>query len=182
MIVGAHPGYADRAGFGRREQDLPAATLTDLICGQCALLTEIARECQVDVAFLKPHGALYNQAQRDIVVAGAVIRAAQILGLPLLGQPGSVLEPLARESGVRFIAEGFPDRRYRDDGSLVPRTQAGAVLHTEAEIEAQVLRLAGEARVATLCIHGDDPRAVRNAELVRGVLKRHEISVKSFFR
>ena len=85
---------------------------------------------------------LYNQAQRDIVVAGAVIRAAQILGLPLLGQPGSVLEPLG-ESGVRFIAEGFPDRRYRDDGSLVPRTQAGAVLHTEAEIEAQVLRLAG---------------------------------------
>ena len=87
---------------------------------------------------------------------------------------------MAASRPVPYIPEGFPDRRYRDDGSLVPRSEPDAVLHDPAEIEAQVLRLVNEGRVATLCIHGDDPRAVANAELVRRVLTRHGISIRSF--
>ena len=106
--------------------------------------------------------------------------AAQIFRLPLFGQPGSLLEAEARKRRVPFVPEGFPDRRYRADGSLVPRSEPDAVLHDPAEIEAQVLRLVSEGKVATLCIHGDDPRAVANAELVRMVLKKHGIMVRRF--
>ena len=180
VVVGAHPGYPDRDGFGRRDQSLNGAEITDLICSQYADLKDLAREFAIDIAFLKPHGALYTQAQRDINVAAPVVRAAQILKIPLLGQPGSVLEAEAHAHGVAYFAEGFPDRRYQDDGSLLPRSQTGAVLKNAAEIEAQVLRLMGEGRVTTLCIHGDEPHAVGNAELVRAVLERHGIAVRSF--
>jgi 5-oxoprolinase (ATP-hydrolysing) subunit A len=180
VVVGAHPGYADRAGFGRRDLSLTAAEITDLIFTQFEQLSNLGREFDIDIAFLKPHGALYTQAQRDINVAGAVVRAAQILELALLGQPNSVLEAAAQSHGVPYVAEGFPDRRYQDDGSLVPRNQPDAVLTSAAEVEAQVLRLLDQGRVATLCIHGDDPHAVANAGLVREVLKRHGIAVCSF--
>jgi UPF0271 protein len=180
VIVGAHPGYVDREGFGRRDQSLNAAEVTDLIFTQCDILSNLGREFDIDIAFLKPHGALYTQAQRDIDIAGAVVRAAQVLELALFGQPNSVLEAAARTHHLSYVAEGFPDRRYQDDGSLLPRSQPGAVLESAAEIEAQVLRLMGDGRVATLCIHGDDPRAVGNAEIVRGVLTTHGISVLSF--
>jgi 5-oxoprolinase (ATP-hydrolysing) subunit A len=180
VIVGAHPGYPDRDGFGRRDQSLSGAEVTDLVCSQCTELKDLAREFVIDIAFLKPHGALYTQAQRDINVAGPVVQAAQILKLPLLGQPGSVLEAAAHANRVTYFAEGFPDRRYQEDGSLLPRSQTGAVLKNVAEIEAQVLRLMVDGRVATLCIHGDDPHAVGNAKVVRAVLARHGIAVRSF--
>jgi UPF0271 protein len=97
-----------------------------------------------------------------------------------VGQPGSVVEALAKDCGVVFVAEGFPDRRYRADGSLTPRSEAGAVLSEPSEIEDQVMRLVGEGRVATLCIHGDERGAVENALMVRQVLKRRGIAVRSF--
>jgi UPF0271 protein len=134
----------------------------------------------VRVRFLKPHGALYNQAQRHPDIARGVARAALELGMPLLGQPGSLMETLARQHGIRYIAEGFPDRRYRADGSLVPRTEPDAILHDPREMEAQILRLAAAGGVATLCIHGDDPRAVANAKLVRRVLTDHGITIREF--
>jgi 5-oxoprolinase (ATP-hydrolysing) subunit A len=180
VVVGAHPGYPDREGFGRREQELTSSQLVDLIGAQLAALIELAKEMNVDIAYLKPHGALYNQAQRQPEVAQAVVLAAQGFDLPLLGLPGSRLEAEARTQGVPFFAEGFPDRRYRADGSLVPRTQPDAVLQDPAEIEAQVVHLVREGRVATLCIHGDHLRAVANAELVRLVLKRHGIAICAF--
>src|SRR5262249_62385468 len=97
-------------------------------------------------SYRKPHGALYNQAQREPDVGGAVVTAARTFGLPLLGQPGSLLERLASDRGVVYIAEGFADRRYREDGSLVPRSDANAMLRENVEIEAQVLRLMREGR------------------------------------
>ena len=111
-----------------------------------------------------------------------MLAAASRLGLPLLGQPGTVLEATGAGRGVGFIAEGFPDRRYRDDGSLVPRGEPGAVLRDPAEIEATVRRLVAEGRVATLCIHGDEPAAVANARLVRRILEGQGIAVRSFAR
>jgi 5-oxoprolinase (ATP-hydrolysing) subunit A len=181
VVVGAHPGYRDREGFGRREQALTEETLRQLIRDQLGFIKSLADEAGLVVRFLKPHGALYNQAQREPEIARGVI--ASLDGespLPLIGQPGSLLEQMAAARSMPYIPEGFPDRRYRDDGSLVPRTEPGAVLREPADIEDQVLRLVDGGRVATLCIHGDDPRAVGNAKLVRRILTRRGISIRSF--
>jgi UPF0271 protein len=180
VVVGAHPGYPDREGFGRREQIRDGNEVADLVVAQLAELIELATDMHVVVAYLKPHGALYNQAQGRPEVGAGVIVAARRFGLPLLGLPASKLETEARKAGVAYFAEGFPDRRYRGDGSLVPRSEPDAVLRDSAEIEAQVVRLVRDGRVATLCIHGDDPRAVANAKLARLVLKRHGIAVRAF--
>ncbi len=180
VVVGAHPGYPDREQFGRRERELGAEAVQSLVLEQFSTLSELAAESGVPVRFLKPHGALYNQAQRQSEIARGVLASAVKLGVPLLGQPDTLLERLASAEGVRYIAEGFPDRRYRDDGSLLPRSQPGAILLDPVEIEAQLLRLVAAGRIATLCIHGDDPRAVANAERVRRVLERHGITIRSF--
>ncbi len=180
VVVGAHPGYQDREGFGRRDQKMSRILLGHLICTQLGKLENLAREIGVEVGYVKPHGALYNQAQRQRDVAGPVVAAADIFRLPLFGQPGTLLEAEARRHGVPFVPEGFPDRRYGALGSLVPRSEPGAVLDDPAEIEAQVLRLVNQGQVATLCIHGDDPRAVANAQLVRRIAKEHAIVVRSF--
>jgi UPF0271 protein len=180
VVIGAHPGYPDRAGFGRHEQFISSEDGRKLILEQVGVLKAVAAELGVPVRFLKPHGALYNQAQRQRGIARGVVAAAAELGIPLLGQPGTLLESLAAEQRVPYIAEGFPDRRYHADGSLVPRSEPGAVLQDRDEMEAQLLRLMAEGRVATLCIHGDDPRAVANAELVRDFLERLGIGIRSF--
>jgi len=179
VMVGAHPGYHDREGFGRRDQTSSRSRLLGLITIQLSNLKRLAEELNVDVVYVKPHGALYNQAQRQLDVAEPVIVAAELFHLPLFGQPDSLLESEAFRRRVPFVPEGFPDRRYRADGTLVPRSEPNAVLHDPAEIEAQVLRLVSEGVVMTLCVHGDDPRAVANAELVRMVLNKHGIMVRS---
>ncbi len=180
VVVGAHPGFPDREHFGRREQSISVEAVSALILDQTARLIELADEQGLVVRFLKPHGALYNQAQRDEEIARGVISAAETLGLPLLGLPGSILHRLASARGVRYIPEGFPDRRYRDDGSLVPRSEPDAVLHDPSEMEAQMLALIASGRAATLCIHGDDPLAVDKARLVRRVLLAQAMAVRSF--
>jgi UPF0271 protein len=178
--VGAHPGYPDREGFGRRNIEMSPGQITDLIVEQVHLLSRLATEFGLKLAYIKPHGALFNQAQREPRIAEGVLAATQDLALPVFGQPGSLLEEMARARGLRFVAEGFPDRRYREDGTLVARTEPGAILHTPEEVEAQVIRLVDDGRVETLCIHGDDPRAVANATLVRAILDRAGIGVRAF--
>jgi UPF0271 protein len=180
VVVGAHPGYPDRECFGRREQAISSKAVRQLITDQVAAFKTMAAEAGVAVRFLKPHGALYNQAQRQAEVAHGVVAAASELEMPLLGQPATLLERLAGEHGIPFVSEGFPDRRYRDDGSLVPRDQPDAILHDPFEMESQLLQLVAQGRIATLCIHGDDPRAVANAQFVRSILERHRILVRSF--
>jgi UPF0271 protein len=180
VTIGAHPGYPDREHFGRREQALSTDAVTALILEQVSFLADLAAEVGVAVRFLKPHGALYNQAQRQNAIAHGVVDAAAELGLPLLGQPDTLLKGWAVGQGVRYIAEGFPDRRYRADGSLVPRSEPDAILHDPAEMGSQAFRLIARGRVATLCIHGDDPRAVENARLVRQVLEAAGFAVRSF--
>lgn len=208
VVVGAHPGFADRASFGRREQPASARDVERLIRSQVGFLTGLTQEIAestasesypgqrptrhqagperrpaarqaVIVRYVKPHGALYNQAQRDAEVAAGVIAAMIRLSVSVLGQPGSVLETFARDAGVRFITEGFPDRRYRSDGRLASRSEPGAILTDRFEIETQVLRLV-ELGVESLCIHGDDPRAVQNAVTVRSVLESQGIVIQSF--
>src|SRR5262249_24799089 len=142
-------------------------------------LAALASSIGVEVRFLKPHGALYNQAQRDGAVAAGVVAASREIGLPVLGLPGGRVEAAAAEVGVRFVAEGYADRRYGPDGRLVPRTEPGAILEDPGEVADQVLRLV-ERGVATLCVHGDNPKSVGLADLVRSVLERAGVAVRSF--
>lgn len=179
VLVGAHPGYADRAGFGRIEQAMTAASVHRLVLEQVHALAEIGAPLGLELAFIKPHGALYNQAQRDTEIARGVVEAVAELQLPVLGQPHSVLEERAERIGVRFVKEGFADRRYRPDGRLVPRTEAGAILNDPAEIASQVLRL-GEQGIDTLCVHGDNPGSVTLADQVRAILVRAGIEPRSW--
>jgi UPF0271 protein len=179
VVVGAHPGYFDREGFGRRERELDERTLHGQILEQVRDLSAIAAELGARLQFLKPHGALYNQAQRSERHAKAVVSAARDLDLRLLGQPGSVLEVWARREGVRFVPEGFADRGYDADGRLIPRGEPGAVLSDPALIEAQVLRLIDQG-IMTLCVHGDDPQAVALADRVRQLLDRAGVRVCPF--
>jgi UPF0271 protein len=181
VVIGAHPGYRDRPGFGRREQKLNEQEVRELILDQLGLIESLAHEAGLAVRFLKPHGALYNQAQRDEEIARGVIASLDgEFRLPLIGQPGTVLERLAIARSIPYIPEGFPDRRYREDGSLAPRSEPGAVLDDPVEMQAQVSWLVDQGRVATLCIHGDDPHAVSNAELVRSALTDRGIALLSF--
>jgi UPF0271 protein len=180
VVVGAHPGYDDREGFGRRDRKLSTMQVEDLVNDQVTGLIAMAEELGIHVDYVKPHGALYNQAQWQPEIAEGVVVALCYFRFPLVGQPGTLLALKARESGLRYIAEGFPDRRYRVDGSLVPRSEPEAVLHEPGEMEAQIVRLVQAGRVETLCIHGDDPRAVANAQFVRRVLERHGIAVRRF--
>jgi UPF0271 protein len=180
VVVGAHPGHPDREGFGRRDRDLDAAGVERLIRDQVADLRRLADEVGVSIRFLKPHGSLYNQAQSGGAVGRGVVAAALALGLPLLGLPGSPLESLAGTEGLEFIAEGFPDRRYRGDGSLTPRGEPGAVLHDPDELVANVRTLATGGRVRTLCLHGDEPGAVANADRLLAILVALGIDVRPF--
>ncbi len=179
VVVGAHPGYADRAGFGRRERSIDREAVFDLIVDQVDGLIGIAKSMNQNIKYIKPHGALYNQAQRDREIARGVIDAAFERSLPVLGLMGGVLADLAVDRGVRFVAEGFPERRYRADGSLVPRDHGDAILSDPQEIEEQIHALI-ERGVETLCIHGDAAHAVAVADLVRSVCSRSRIQVRSF--
>lgn len=181
VVVGAHPGYFDRQGFGRRDEDHSAEEVARLIHRQIDAVRGINDDAGVPWRFLKPHGALYNQAQRLDSHAMGVVHAARDLELPVLGQPGGAVERWAERLGVRFVAEGFADRRYEDDGRLLPRSHPDAILTDPDAIEAQVLRL-HQHGLATLCIHGDQPGAEALAEMLRAIMARRGITIQPFLR
>ena len=166
VVVGGHPGYADREHFGRRERSMGEAEVRSLILGQLDHLDDLARTIGVSIRFLKPHGALYNQAQREPEIAEGVVSACVERRLPLLGLPGTLLARLAAGAGLTYVAEGFCDRRYGPEGTLAPRGEPGSILVDDAEIAGQVVALADRG-LQTLCVHGDDPRAVGIADLAR---------------
>ena len=177
VAIGAHPGFADRANFGRVPQVMTREEVTRLVRDQIAFLETLCQAIDAPLQFVKPHGALYNQARNEFHFAEGILNALRGRTLPILGQPGGLLEALAPEAGVRFIAEGFPDRRYESDGSLTPRSRPDAVLKTEAEIGGQAVALARQG-LATLCIHGDDPHAILNAETVRSSLTNQGFAIR----
>ena len=163
--VGAHPGYDDRASFGRAELGLSADEIEALVAFQVAGLAAV-----VPIAYVKPHGALYHRCQHDPAAAEALARVAKAHAVGLMGQPGFELLAAARRAGVPAYREGFADRLLLDDGSLAPRSQAGAVLDPPAAA-AQAVRLAGSGEFDTICIHGDSPGAPAVAAAVRGALR-----------
>ena len=179
VAIGAHPGYADREHFGRRELTLGNQDLVALCVYQLGALDVMAGALGLGVRYMKPHGALYNQACRDRPIADLVVVAAAQLRLPVVGLPGSQLQAACRDR-VPFFAEGFADRRYRPDGSLVPRTEPDAFIHDPAEAVRQVERLVRTQGVRTICVHGDNPQAVEFARAVRISLLAAGVTLKAF--
>lgn len=194
VSLGAHPSYRDEAGFGRRDQDVPAEVLEAEVLEQLRALQRAVDEVgEADgvgarLAYVKPHGALYNRVAHDRVQARAVVRAvvtaSDELGrpLPVLGMPGSVIEQELLAAGLRFVAEAFVDRGYRSDGSLVPRDAPGALLTDETAAVRRAVSLVLDRRISSvdgadveldavsLCVHGDTPGAVSLATAVRAAL------------
>jgi UPF0271 protein len=176
VAIGAQVGYRDLAGFGRRFVDVAPDDLTADVLYQVGALDGIARAAGGRVAYLKPHGALYNAIVTHEAQARAVVEAAVAFerghgaGLPVLGLPGSVFLEVAAAAGLRTVREGYADRGYRPDGTLLPRDQPGALLTDPADVAGQALRLAGSGTVDSICVHGDSPDAVPLAEAVRTAL------------
>lgn len=170
--IGAHPSYPDRPGFGRRTLALSSDALATAVAEQCAALAAIARRHDRAVSYVKPHGALYHDAAADPAIAHAVVTAAADAlgdGVTVIGPPRGALREAATARGVGYASEGFADRRMRADGSLVPRSEPGALLTDPADAAAQARTLAG--RVDTICCHADTPSALAIATAVHRALR-----------
>lgn len=179
VTTGAHPGYADREGFGRRELELGNQDLVALCVYQLGAMETMAAALGLEVRYVKPHGALYNQACRDRRIADLFVIAASQLKLPVVGLPRSELEAACADR-VPFYPEGFADRRYRPDGSLVPRTEPDAFVRDPEEAVGQVEWLIRSKGVQTICVHGDNVQAVAFARAVRDALLARGFTLKSF--
>jgi UPF0271 protein len=177
--VGAHPGFLDREHFGRRELEMPEERVYLETLVQVRALVGLAELAGAAVRYLKPHGALYNMACRDDAQARPVIRAARELNLAILGLPGSRLEALC-PGQCPFVAEGFADRRYQPDGSLVPRWRPDAFVEEPAEAVRQAEWLIRERGVRTLCVHGDNPRALAFVRALRQALSERGFTLAPF--
>ena len=194
VVVGAHPGYPDLQGFGRRELALAADEIAAHVAAQTGALAGIARLEGATVRYVKPHGALYNRAARDVEAARAIVSAVRSIdpALALLALAGSAMIRAAEDAGLRAAREAFVDRAYRADGTLLPRDRAGAVLGDPSRVAERALRLAEEGRVEaddgtmlelradSLCVHGDSPGAPRLVAAVRERLERAGIGIAPF--
>ena len=178
VSVGAQVSYADRENFGRVRMDVDFGELRDQVADQVSLLTRAALIAGATVAYVKPHGALYNRVVDDEHQARAVLAGSG--DLPVLGLPGSVFVRLASEAGRAQHLEGFPDRAYTAEGTLVPRTEEGAVISDADQIAGRAVEMARSGRVASVCVHGDSPGAVANAHAVRRALEAAGFSLRSF--
>lgn len=182
VAVGAQVSYPDLVGFGRRAMDVAPEDLTADVLYQLGALAGIARASGTAVRYVKAHGALYHRVAADPRQAAAVVEAVRRYdaGLPLLTLPGSVAAEVAAAAGVPVVAEGFADRAYAADGTLVPRDQPGAVLTDPAEVAARAVELATGRAVRSLCLHSDTPGAVDLARAVRSALDAAGVSVRAF--
>lgn len=194
VTIGAQVSYRDLAGFGRRAMEVPPAELAAEVAYQIGALEVFARAAGSRVAYVKPHGALYNRVVHDEVQARAVIDGVRLAdaSLPVLGLPGSRLLALAAEAGLPAVTEAFADRAYTDEGTLVPRGQDGAVVtDPDAVVERSVgLARSGsvvthsgariQVRARSLCLHGDTPGAVGLARRVRERLVAAGVRLEAF--
>lgn len=194
--IGAHPGFADREHFGRREIPIEPDSAKALIVGQVAALEAVASALGARISHVKLHGALYNMASRDRALAAAVVDALMEgtarsgPARMLVALAGSELHALARSRGLRVLGEAFADRSYRSDGTLTPRSAPGAVIGDEDAAVRQALRLAAEGSVRaadgtvvavdadTICLHGDSPHSVQFAQRIRAAFAKAKIEVR----
>ena len=193
VAVGAHPGFPDLEGFGRRDIHVSPRDVEDFVAYQVGALAAIAAAQGVRLQHVKPHGALFNMAVRDAALADAVARATAVIdgALILFGLPGSELIAAGRRAGLRTANEGFADRAYRTDGTLVPRTEPGAVIDDPDVVVPRAVRVVQEQAVDaidgtrillavdTLCLHSDTPDAADLAVRVHRALEEAGVMVKA---
>ncbi len=187
--IGAHPGWNDRQNFGRLEMKVPVDEAEAIVFEQVNTLVQIAKAEGVVLTHVKPHGALYNQAAKDRLLADVIARAVKRVSVDLIlvGLAGSGLCDAGLAAGIQVAGEGFPDRAYNPDGTLMSRSKPGAVIELTEEVAKNAVKLVrdgimfGEKRVQvdTLCLHGDNKRAVENVILLREVLAKNGIEIMS---
>lgn len=192
VAIGAHPSFDDREGFGRREMRLPSGEVRTLVQCQVAALDRIARRAGGALSHVKPHGALYNLAAKDAGLAAEIAAAVRDFDpeLLLVGLAGSELVAQGEAAGLRVAREVFADRGYRADGSLVPRSQPGALVEDGAQavrramgmvLDGTIESVDGTAvplRAETICVHGDTPGAAALARTLREALEAAGIDVR----
>jgi UPF0271 protein len=193
VAVGAHPGFPDPEGFGRRELQFSPRDVEDFVVYQVGALAAIAAGQGVRLQHVKPHGALFNMAVRDAALADAIARAAATIdrALILFGLPGSELVAAGKRAGLRTASEGFADRAYQPDGTLVPRHRENSVLRDADAVVPRVIRMVRDRvvdsidgivvplAVDTICVHGDTPGAADLAARIRTALSAAGVEVKA---
>jgi UPF0271 protein len=186
VAIGAHPGFPDLQGFGRRNMDFAPDEIEALVLYQTGALAAIAKAEGGTVRHVKPHGALYNMAAKTPKIAEAIARAVYKVSPTLLlyGLSGSALTAAGQAMGLPTAAEVFADRTYQDDGTLTPRQQPGAVLTDPEQVAKQALEIVRDGQVTavsgktiplqadTLCLHGDGPHALSHAVAIRTALEK----------
>lgn len=194
VVVGAHVGYRDLAGFGRRNMDPSSDELVGDTIYQIGALQGLARAAGTSVRYVKPHGALYNTIANDTRQAADVIAAIKAIdpALVFLALAGAPVVKQARDAGLTVVSEAFADRAYNADGSLVSRRLPGSVIHDPEVIAERMLKMVNEQRVTTIdgidipleaesiCVHGDTPAAVGIARTLRETFEKRGIDLKSF--
>ena len=193
VAVGAHPGFPDLVGFGRRELNVTPHEAEDMVLYQVAAVAGVAAAEGVKLQHVKPHGALFNMAVRNPELASALARAVSAFDktLILFGLPGSEILNAGRAAGLRVAAEVFADRAYERDGSLASRRTPGSVIHDAAAVVARAVRMVKERTVVavdgsvvaldadTICVHGDTPGSDDLAAKIRAGLEAAGIIVKA---
>lgn len=190
--IGAHPSYNDRENFGRLPVVLTAEQIKQLICYQVGALQSLARLQNVDVEYVKPHGALYNQMMQDETIFSAIIEAISTFELPLqlmiLARPDlQQYQQIAKKNGVILILEAFADRAYDEKGYLLQRSEKGALLATPELVEQQVKQLLATSTITTIngniiklqvdsiCVHGDNPIAVKQVQCLADLINENRM-------
>ncbi len=194
VVIGAQVAYRDLHGFGRRAMEVDPPTLTNEVIYQIAALDGFARIAGTRVSYVKPHGALYNAVVHHVDQAAAVVEAVRLYdaSLPVMGLPGSSILNQAVDAGLSTVTEAFADRGYTPQGTLVPRSQPGALLHDPQEVAERMVTMVRTGQLtasdgsavavsaSSICVHGDSPAAVEMAVAVRKALTEAGIDVRPF--
>ena len=194
VAVGAHPGYPDLVGFGRRSMALTPEEVKNAVIYQIGALDAFCKAAGVRLQHVKVHGALYNNAEKDLTVATAIAKAIKAVdpSLYMLCLANSQMGVAAKQEGVPFVEEAFADRAYTEEGSLVSRKVEGSVIHDINEVVTRVVRMVTEKTVVaitgkvipiqaqTICVHGDTPGAVDMVKAIRAALEKENVKLRAF--
>jgi 5-oxoprolinase (ATP-hydrolysing) subunit A len=194
VAIGAHPSYNDIANFGRLAISLAPNEVYDIVCRQVKTLAAVCSANNVPLRHVKPHGALYNTAAKDLPTAQAIALAVKDCnhGLILYGLPGTFMQQAAKEAGIAFWGEAFADRSYQPDGTLTPRQEPGALINNTAEAVKQALQLVQTKTITTItgqvipvdagtiCIHGDGEHALEFAKAIDAAFSNAGITINKY--
>jgi len=194
IAVGAHPGYPDLVGFGRRAMALAVEEVKNTVMYQIGALDAFCRAAGLKMQHVKAHGALYNTAEKDLSIAVAIADAIKAVNpeLYMLCLANSQMTVAAKQQGVPYVEEAFADRAYTEQGTLVSRKVAGSVIHNIDEVVARVVKMVKDHSVVsidgkevaiqaqTVCVHGDTPGVVDMIKAIRAAMQKEDIKVKAF--